>query len=57
MLKFWTPGVFPRMLRPWLHYFNPGFHPWDHDNRARLRIEGLVEEIEQTQREYRSAQA
>lgn len=60
MLKFlYGPkGVFPRMLRPWLHYFKPGFHPWDHDNRARLaRIEGLVEEIEQTQREYRSAQA
>lgn len=59
MLKFlYGPkGVFPRMLRPWLHYFKPGFHPWDHDNRTRLeRIDGLVEEIEQTRREYASAQ-
>ena len=58
MLKFlYGPkGVFPRMLRPWLHYFKPGFHPWDHDNRARLaRIDGLVEEIEQTQRDYTAA--
>ena len=36
-----------------LNYFKPGFHPWDHDNRARLAgIDGLVEEIEQTQRGY-----
>lgn len=58
MLKFlYGPkGVFPRMLRPWLHYFKPGFHPWDHDNRKRLAsIDGLIEEIEQTQREYASA--
>ena len=60
MLKFlYGPkGVFPRMLRPWLHYFKPSFHPWDHDNRARLaQIDKLVEEIEQTQREFAATPA
>ena len=55
MLKFlYGPkGVFPRMLMPWLHYFKPGFHPWDHDNRERLAaIDGLVEDIEHTRRGY-----
>ena len=55
MVKFlYGPkGVFPRMFRPWLHYFKPGFHPWDHDNRARLAgIDRLVEEIERTRRSY-----
>jgi uncharacterized protein len=55
MLKFlYGPkGVFPRMALPWLHYFKPGFHPWDHDNRARLEgIDQLVKEIEQSQGEY-----
>jgi len=58
MLKFlYGPkGVFPRMLVPWLHYFKPGFHPWDHDNRAHLAgIDALVEDIEQTRRRYESA--
>lgn len=55
MLKFLygARGVFPRMARPWLHYFKPGFHPWDHDNRARLEgIDKLVEEIERTNSAY-----
>lgn len=30
-------GVFPRILLPWLAYFRPGFHPWDHDNRRYLK--------------------
>ncbi len=27
------PGVLRRLVRPWLAYFMPGFHPWDHDDR------------------------
>ncbi|NWE45027.1 metal-dependent hydrolase [Pseudomonas gingeri] len=42
-------GVFPRIALPWLDYFKPGFHPWDHDNRAQLeRIDGLMEAINRT---------
>ncbi|WP_409285546.1 metal-dependent hydrolase [Pseudomonas protegens] len=42
-------GVFPRIALPWLQFFKPGFHPWDHDNRELLRrIDGLVQEIERT---------
>lgn len=29
-----TPGVIRRLALPWLSYFKPGFHPWDHDDRA-----------------------
>ena len=29
-----TPGVVRRILPAWLAYFKPGFHPWDHDDRA-----------------------
>ncbi|HET8882663.1 MAG TPA: metal-dependent hydrolase [Solimonas sp.] len=38
VLKFqWgTPGCLRRSVRPWLDYFVPGFHPWDHDNREFL---------------------
>jgi hypothetical protein len=29
--------------------FRPGFHPWDHDNRAQLaRIDGLVAAVDAT---------
>jgi predicted metal-dependent hydrolase len=36
-------GVFPGIAGEWLRFFKPGFHPWDHDNRAQLaRIDGLV---------------
>ncbi|MEM7741438.1 MAG: metal-dependent hydrolase [Pseudomonadota bacterium] len=30
------PGLFRRMFLPWLAYFKPGFHPWEHDNRRKL---------------------
>ncbi|WP_281784597.1 metal-dependent hydrolase [Sinimarinibacterium flocculans] len=33
---FRTPGLLPRLALPWLAYFRPGFHPWDHDNRHLL---------------------
>ncbi|WP_439545110.1 metal-dependent hydrolase [Sandarakinorhabdus sp.] len=29
-----TPGVLRQVALPWLAYFRPGFHPWDHDDRA-----------------------
>jgi len=50
MLKylFGRHGVFPRIALPWLDYFKPGFHPWDHDNREHLqRIDALVEAMDQ----------
>ena len=28
------PGVLRRIVPAWLSYFKPGFHPWDHDDRA-----------------------
>jgi len=29
-----TPGVLRQVALPWLAYLRPGFHPWDHDDRA-----------------------
>lgn len=28
------PGILRRSFLPWLAYFLPGFHPWNHDDRA-----------------------
>ena len=28
------PGLLRRIFPAWLAYFRPGFHPWDHDDRA-----------------------
>jgi predicted metal-dependent hydrolase len=28
------PGPMRRMLRDYLDYYKPDFHPWDHDNRG-----------------------
>ncbi|APE28219.1 metal-dependent hydrolase [Aurantiacibacter gangjinensis] len=28
------PGLLRRIFPAWLSYFRPGFHPWDHDDRA-----------------------
>ena len=30
------PGVWIRLAPAWFAYFKPGFHPWQHDNRAAL---------------------
>ena len=30
----WKPGVIRRIFPAWLSYFMPGFHPWQHDDRA-----------------------
>lgn len=27
-------GYFPRMIKPYLDYYRPGFHPFDHDTKA-----------------------
>lgn len=43
LLKYllWSPGVVRRIFPAWLAYFKPGFHPWDHDDRALIaRYEG-----------------
>lgn len=29
---FRSPALIPRLALPWLRYFEPGFHPWHHDN-------------------------
>ena len=40
-------GALRRLALPWLDYFKPGFHPWDHANQHHLEgIEALVKEIE-----------
>ncbi len=38
-LKFlWVkPGVLRKLAVPWLDYFRPSFHPWQHDNFALVR--------------------
>ncbi|MCA8902624.1 MAG: metal-dependent hydrolase [Hyphomonas sp.] len=28
------PGLFGKGWKVWISWFKPGFHPWDHDNRA-----------------------
>jgi predicted metal-dependent hydrolase len=30
----WKPGVLRQILPAWISYFLPGFHPWNHDDRA-----------------------
>ena len=31
-----SPGGLRKVIIPWLDWFKPGFHPWDHDNRQFL---------------------
>jgi predicted metal-dependent hydrolase len=31
------PGLFRQIFPSWLAYFRPGFHPWDHDDRALIK--------------------
>jgi predicted metal-dependent hydrolase len=33
-----SPGLVTRMILAWLSYFLPGFHPWNHDDRALIRM-------------------
>ncbi len=32
------PGQLRRALTPWLEFFLPGFHPWNRDDRALIRV-------------------
>lgn len=32
-----NPGVLRKSFLPWLSYFMPGFHPWNHDDRALIK--------------------
>ncbi len=32
------PGILRRTLPMWLSYFRPGFHPWQHDDSALVRL-------------------
>lgn len=44
-LKFMlvAPALLPKLVRPWLGYMRPGFHPWDQENQHLLgEIEHLV---------------
>lgn len=34
-----NPGMMRRMLLPWAAILKPGFHPWDHDDRALMGLE------------------
>jgi uncharacterized protein len=34
---WWKPGALLHMAPHWLRYLKPGFHPWQHDNRALLK--------------------
>lgn len=38
------PGIFARGWRTYFSWYRPGFHPWDHDNRA--LVEGWKAEFE-----------
>ncbi len=36
--QFVSPGIMRLIIGPYLDYFRPGFHPWDHDNRHFLTM-------------------
>ena len=36
---FIRPGMFRKVFGAWLSYFRPGFHPWNHDDRALIAAE------------------
>lgn len=41
------PGGLRRVIIPWLDWFKPGFHPWDHDNREFLaEMDGLIGDVD-----------
>ncbi len=35
---FGTPGIVRKLALPWASYFLPGFHPWNHDDRALIGL-------------------
>ncbi|MCG8392881.1 MAG: metal-dependent hydrolase [Pseudomonadales bacterium] len=41
------PGGLRRVIIPWLDWFKPGFHPWDHDNREYLaEMDKLIGDVD-----------
>jgi predicted metal-dependent hydrolase len=38
---WFKPGMMRQIFLPYLSFFRPGFHPWDHNDRS------LIEEYEQ----------
>lgn len=45
-IQWGKPGILRQAIKPWLDWFKPGFHPWDHDNSAFLdQIDHLLEEV------------
>jgi len=34
---WFKPGMMRKIFVPWLSFFRPGFHPWDHDDGALIR--------------------
>ena len=43
---FISPAAWIRLAPAWFAYFRPGFHPWQHDNRAALgELETLSAEV------------
>jgi hypothetical protein len=36
---FLRPGMFRKVFGAWLAFFMPGFHPWNHDDRALIEAE------------------
>lgn len=44
--QFGKPWGLRKIVRPYLDYYRPGFHPWDHDNRH------FLEEIDQLAERY-----
>ncbi|MGQ0528461.1 MAG: metal-dependent hydrolase [Panacagrimonas sp.] len=35
--QFGKPGFMRLLIKHYLPYYSPNFHPWDHDNRAQMR--------------------
>ena len=45
-------GFVRDMIKPWFDYLRPGFHPWDHDNRAFLaEMDALLAETQSFERQ------
>jgi uncharacterized protein len=39
LFAFVRPGMARKIMGAWLSYFMPGFHPWNHDDRALIAAE------------------
>lgn len=40
------PGILRQVIKPWLDWFKPGFHPWDHDNSRYLKeLDSMLSEV------------